>query len=192
MFPIDGIEDGQLDTLHPACADVLHYWQQCAEAAGGIPKLSDIDLMEIWQHASHITIKDVETDPISNATRLRFRYAGTMVFELTGHELTGRYMDEVYDSADEIHDVQSHVVSSGNLHFWKRILQNTSAGWDPIPYESLSLPLKDDSGSITHILTIIAWSEEALEDAGPHLHSKDRHNHAADHSGYLISRHHTS
>lgn len=192
MFPIDGTDDGQLSALHPACADVLHYWQQRGEAAGGTPKLSDIDLMDIWQHASHITIKDVEIDPVSNVTRFRFRYAGTMVFELTGHELTGRYLDEVYDPADEIHDMQSRIVSSGNLHFWKRILQNTSSGWDPIPYESLNLPLKNDSGSIVHILTMIAWSEESLGDAGSNLHSRDRHNHAANSSGYLRSSHRTS
>ncbi len=182
MFHIDGLEHDQLHTLHPVCADVLRYWQHRAEDVGGIPKLADIDLMELWQHAGHIYICDAETGPETDGMRLRWRYAGSMLHELTGLELTGRYVDEVFPAGDEVIAVKEYVVRSGNLHFWKRSVQNTTQDWDPVPYECLSMPLQNDGGSIGHILGIVTWP-----DAGPNLHHRGRRNSQPTQAGTLVS-----
>ncbi len=187
MFPIDGIVPTEIETIHPACADVLHYWQQRAEEVGGIPKLTDIDLMQLWEHASYITIKDTEVDPESAGLRFRWRYSGTMMHELTGYELTGRYLDDVFDATDETIDTQKHVARSGTPHYWRRSLQNTAVDWAPIPYECLSMPLTNSHGDIGHILCIVAWSEDHVNDAGSDLHSRQRLNSQMNPAGHLVS-----
>ncbi len=187
MFHIDGITQSETETIHPICADVLHYWQQRAEDVGGIPKLTDIDLMQLWKHASYITIEDIETDPTSAEMRFRWRYSGTMIHELTGYELTGRYMDEVFDADDEDVDVHKRIARDGILHYWRRSLRNTVADWAPIPYERLSMPLKNDHGSIGHILNINAWSNEQLKETGSDLYSRDPYNHNPAQVGMLVS-----
>jgi hypothetical protein len=45
MFHIDGFKHDKLHTLHPVCAEDLQYWKQSVKDIGGIPKLTNIDLM---------------------------------------------------------------------------------------------------------------------------------------------------
>lgn len=159
MFHIDGIEQGQLERLYPVCADVWRYWLLRANETGGVPKLADIDLMELWQHAGHISISDVERAPNLGETRFRWRYAGTKLYELTGLELTGRYMDEVFTGSDEVLDVHATIVSKGNSHFWRRSIQNMVTDSEPLSYERLSMPLKNEYGDIGHVLSIVTWPD---------------------------------
>ncbi len=174
MFHIDGIEQDDLEKLEPVFRDVLHYWQIKAEKAGGIPTLIDIDLMELWQHASYLTVKDIERDAMSAALRFRWRYAGTMLYELTGLELTGRYLDEIFEPGDAVHDIEAGVVMSGRPHFWKRYLENKASNRAPVMHECMTLPLTNEKGSIAHTISVNNWDEEDEEGAKPLLLSNNR------------------
>lgn len=187
MFDINGIAPDDLARRQPACWVVFEYWRDRAEKAGGIPRLSDIDLMDIWEYASRICIKDVELDSTTNSVRSKWRYAGTMIRELTGLELTGKYLDEVFQDTRDSDQSLMELVRSGQPHYWERSIQNTAADWDPIPYQRLMMPLKGSTGEIRHTLSVIEWPESYLEDAGTDLHSIDRYNCRPARQGVLVS-----
>lgn len=187
MFEIDGITPEALARKQPACWAVFEYWRHRADQAGGVPLLSDVDLMDIREYASRICIKDVEFDPTINALRSKWRYAGTMIRELTGPELTGKYMDEVFHCTDASEQSLRHLIQTGQPHFWERSIKNTEADWDPVPYQRLMMPLKNNQGDIRHTLSIIEWPETHLEDAGSDLHSIDRFNCRPARQGVLVS-----
>lgn len=193
MHHIDGVEKDQLDSLHPACTEVLHYWQERADVAGGIPKLTDIDLMELWRLASHITIKDIERKSEDAPIRFRWRYAGTMLYELTGQELTGqeltgRYMDDVFDAGDDILEVEKNIVLSGTPHFWKRSLQYSAVDQSPVTFECLTMPLTNAHGDIAHTFSVIIWSDDDLEVSKSSFHSNGRYNEPNAQDSVLITQ----
>lgn len=176
MYQIDGIEQDDQNVMHQACLAVLQYWQERSRYVGGIPKLVDIDLMDLWQHASYITIKDIERDIKTGALRFRWRYAGTKLYELAGQELTGQYLDDVFDAGDTVFTIEERIAISGFPHYGKRSLQNKSANQQPVNYECLTLPLTNSQGEIGHTLSIIIWSDENLEGDKPSLYSNGRNN----------------
>jgi len=174
MFHVDGVGRGELEKIDPVCFAVYQYWSHKADKVGGIPCLSDIDLVDLWEHVSHISITDIISDPRTGEPRFRWRYSGTMLRELSGMELTGRFMDEVFEASDEVIEKTKHVVRSGNLHFWKRVLQNSTGEWEPVSYQRMAMPLKNEQGAIGHILSIVTWADDELEDVGSFLHTQSR------------------
>lgn len=189
MFSINGLTQDEQDTLDQTCAEVFDYWRQCANKVGGIPRLIDIDLMDLWPHASRMCILDVDRVSVPGEVRFRWRFAGTLMRELVGFELTGRYLDEIFEDAEEVISVHKRIASSGNLHYWRRSIQNTIANWAPTPYERLSMPLRDRDGDVGHILSIVIWPHDRASFT-PDLNSRAGFDFPAEHDGVLVSAHH--
>nr|WP_298684583.1 PAS domain-containing protein [uncultured Dongia sp.] len=78
------------DIGHPALLRLYRLW--CGLAAGGLPQRSEITPEALRPWLGHLAIAEIERNPF----RIRYRLVGTSLTELAGHELTGRYVDELY------------------------------------------------------------------------------------------------
>lgn len=188
MYRIEGIGPEDWKSVHPACETLYNFWLERVERAQDVPCLRDIDLADLWKIASHIYIMDAVETPERPEMRVRWRYVGTMLGELTGEELTGRFMDEAFSHSPDVAAAHVKVIREGKPHFWRRRFTNTATQWDEVTYERLVMPLKNDEGVVAHTLGIVMWPEEQLVDAGSDLHSVDRFNNQPSHKGDLISR----
>ncbi|MBK8157713.1 MAG: PAS domain-containing protein [Rhodospirillaceae bacterium] len=77
---------------HAGMARLYRQWLDWAVRAGGLPDRGTIRPEDLRPWLGHLAIVDIERNPF----RLRYRLVGTRLTELLGHELTGRYVDELY------------------------------------------------------------------------------------------------
>ena len=90
LYPADTIYDSVQRVRSPLIREMLEYWQsKCAD--GRLPRPGDIDPTEIPRLIASVVICDLEDSPF----RVRYRLAGTRQVYILGHELTGRYVDEL-------------------------------------------------------------------------------------------------
>jgi hypothetical protein len=116
------------------------YWQRkCGERP--MPFRSDIDPMEIPAALPYVMLVERE------ASRFRYRLAGTAVVEAYGMELTGRYVDEifppqrrviaeqhyatVYDTGRPIAAINRYTNSRGVDHVASRLILPLAASGAP-------------------------------------------------------------
>lgn len=113
-----------------------------------MPARRDFDAVEFLRFGGRIALIDVEYEP----KRYRFRLIGSKMTEVLGRDSTGRYVDELYDSAFyqtavEPYEVVSRerrpVASHGNM---KRM------GKEFLRFQSLDLPLSSDGERVDMIL----------------------------------------
>lgn len=137
-----------------------------------LPRYSDLDLMDIYRLAPYVTVLDV----VSEARRLRVRFAGTGVVHMFECETTGMYMDEI-----DIGDHREQLLAAYDLTITSRTAQWTMAhvnlGEDAevlsvmstedshrhFAYERLAFPLCAADGAVTHI--VAAMARHALSSA---------------------------
>lgn len=135
----------------PQSIQVLHaYW---SSLAGGVaPERAAFDVFEVRSLIPNILLCDLEFSPF----RVRYRLSGTSVDEMTGVNLTGRYLDEFADgsyanSVEQISAHYEHVSRTGLPLFW-------SYAWSGFNPESILtwvgfFPLKRN-GKIDQCLSI--------------------------------------
>jgi hypothetical protein len=90
-YPTDDvIYDSVKSVRSPLILSMLEYWQGKV-VDGRLPRPADIDPTEIPKLIAAMVICDLEEQPF----RVRYRLAGTRQVHILGHELTGRYVDEM-------------------------------------------------------------------------------------------------
>jgi hypothetical protein len=78
-----------------AIRQLYDYWRgKCRD--GRLPRRADIDPADLVPLLPNLLIADIE-EPF----RVRYRLVGTKIVEMTGFEMTGKYLDEIAASADE-------------------------------------------------------------------------------------------
>jgi len=135
-----------------ACA-LYDYWQQkCAGRA--YPAWRDIDLLDIWQIAPYLIIKDV----IDGGLDFRNRYWGTQVTARAGFDGTGRTHREIYKNQPQGPQMDNYraVVESGKPN---SVYRSSAfiAGREYVIYNSLNLPLGDAENQVDNIIIVIDY-----------------------------------
>lgn len=70
---------------------LLHAWWDAARGPADVPDRADLRPDEMKPLLPFLFIADAEHDPF----RVRYRLAGTRATEVTGFDITGRYLDEL-------------------------------------------------------------------------------------------------
>ncbi len=126
----------------------VDWWHERCAALGRLPGRGDVDPAAWPGLLAHLYLIDV----IGGGARYRWRLIGTAVTELAGRDVTGRFMDELYDavtypdataSYDRVVASRRPLRSFGTLAF---------AGRDYSGFESVEVPLAADGAEIDLIL----------------------------------------
>ncbi|MEQ8228715.1 MAG: hypothetical protein RIA64_11580 [Rhodospirillales bacterium] len=136
--------------VSPKCRRLLSYWR---DKAGGRVRAAwrDINLIDLYDIAPFITVRDV----VDGGREFRCRYCGTGLVEVTGFELTGGLLSENYAPAGAeimLKRYRATIDAGGPLRivgFLRTVEKNLPTG-----FESVTLPLDGDSGTIAHILSV--------------------------------------
>lgn len=75
---------------HPMLADLLAYWHE-KRGERSMPARADIEPAELKALLPHIFMVDVEYEPF----RLRYRLVGSALVNVLGHDIKGKYLDEM-------------------------------------------------------------------------------------------------
>ncbi|MEQ8605249.1 MAG: PAS domain-containing protein [Rhodospirillales bacterium] len=146
-----------VDQDHPpeqpnACI-LFDYWIK-KRGARAYPSWKDIDLLDIWQIASCLIVKDV----INDGADFLNRYWGTMLTQKAGFEGTGRTHLDLYKDHPEGPQLNTYqaVVNSRKPN---RIYRTSSfiTGREFVAFHSLNLPLGMTDEHVDHILIVIDY-----------------------------------
>ena len=136
------------ELISPINRRLFEYWES-RKIGGRIPRLSALDLMDIYRVAPYLIIRDA----IDDNKDFRTRYWGGGIADaygcdMTGHLLSGDYgkgSDEIIKYYRMILRDQVPVRAVGNLIFVSKR--------DHICYECLFLPLLNDHDETVHVIS---------------------------------------
>jgi hypothetical protein len=165
MTPTEAIQ-----CLSPKNQSVLEYWYEKA-GERAMPSRVDLDpVIDLPKLTLHMFLVDVER----GATRFRFRLVGTGVVDHVGRDMTGKYLDELFDhenhyievKEDYLDVVRHRAPRMGVVRFFSDLRGMVSN------YERLLLPLSDDGERVNLLfgscspLSAQLLSEKMLFDTG--------------------------
>ena len=76
----------------------LHAWWHAHKGASGMPDRRDVDPIALKHLLPNLFIAEVERDPF----RIRYRLVGTKAVQITGFDITGRYLDELLSGQPDV------------------------------------------------------------------------------------------
>lgn len=135
---------------------VFEYWRSLRRD-GELPLASSFDLMDVYQSAAFIVVKDV----IDQGADFVNRFWGIGMSKVVGTDHTGRSLSGYYseDNVGIIRSLynlplESHhaMMFSGNFWF--------IAGKDFVAYEALCLPCSDKTGEVSQLVTVFDYEDE--------------------------------
>lgn len=133
----------------PVVRAFYEYWLS-RHVDGIMPQWSDIDLMEIYELAPHIAVKDV----IDGGREFRNRYWGTGMASAYGFDATGKTFSDYLDHDPAVEGQAFHrsIVetaqpkkSSSTLAFWRSKTY--------VSFEGIVCPLRGKSGEVEKIIS---------------------------------------
>ena len=130
---------------------LFRYWQK-VRGDRPRPRWTDIDLIEIYEIAPKIVVKDV----VDGGTEFRNRFWGTSVTQNLGVDATGKLIREYFDRPENLEDVYAiyrtamtsdvPVRSTGKVQF---------KGKEFLHYEGITLPLDGPvDGRVDHLISL--------------------------------------
>jgi hypothetical protein len=131
-----------MQCLSPKNQSVLEYWLE-KSGKRAMASRADLDpVIDLPKLTMHMFLVDVER----GATRFRFRLVGTGVVDHVGRDMTGKYLDELFDhekhyievKEDYLEVVRHRAPRLGVVRFFSDLRGMTAN------YERLLLPLSDD------------------------------------------------
>lgn len=148
-YPTDDVIYESVKSVRsPLILSMLDYWQGKI-VDGRMPRPADIDPTEIPKLIAAMVIADLEEQPF----RVRYRLAGTLQVHILGHELTGRYVDEMdWEEGPFVHRIFAHARDTkapvfGFYHWGFR--ENTAGA-----SEFGLFPLSEDGETVTRVIGI--------------------------------------
>jgi hypothetical protein len=145
-LPLEAVPQG-------AHRDLYSLWLGKREA-NSMPRRADFDPREMPRLLPHITLFDVEHDPL----RFRIRLVGTAVVEATGGDNTGRYLDELECIEHTVSRCRK-LVETGQPYFHADLPMPWAAN-DFRIYSVLGLPLGRENG-IDMILGSLTFAQKS-------------------------------
>ncbi len=145
--------------MHPDMIRLFEYWRAIAPC-GLLPARRHFDPLAIPDLLPRIWLLDVHRDPF----RLRYRLCGTTLVESLGQDPTGRWVDEIHDSARDprYFDRYRHMADEG-VATWRRGRAHFRHDKDWIVLENVIVPLAAD-GTTVDLLVALTRRHDALRD----------------------------
>lgn len=154
--------DAHFQQMSPRVQKLKDYWEARREANGRLPCICDIELMDIYQIASHIAIADLCINKEDYKNRfwggeLTWRFA----FEATGKPVISYqppcFAKKLIDRYEEV--MQTHQPS------WQKAMQVRGRYNSHMPVEALHLPLLGkDQPHVQHVISIFDFASDAPSD----------------------------
>ena len=137
----------------PSFAKLVDYYAR--QGGGAAPRLSDIELMDIYDLVPDMVLIDLE-GALEGAHRFRWRLAGGNLGHVIGLEMTGRYLDEIAApaTAAEADETYCRVLKTGEWHAWRHRVDVQAADRQHLEYVRLLMPLLDETGAPRHLIGI--------------------------------------
>ncbi len=149
--------------VHDDLKFLYNYWREkCADGLG-IVRLRNLDLMDFWRFASRMIILDLSHD-IPGQKTYRYRYVGTELCELLGHDLTGMCIEDIYeaDGVPATNQAYDQAIETGIPSMWQRRMRFETGSFRYLLYDRLIVPLRNENGDIGHLLGVfhLEWRYE--------------------------------
>lgn len=137
--------------LSPRLGAFMDYLDRCRLPGGSAARLSAFDLLAIPDLISRLVLIDPIKDN-SGGVRFRFRFVGTWHLTAFGHDITGRFADELRRDpmVDLIQKALETVLDAGEPHYWLRTSLFERQQF--ITYQRIMAPLADDDGRVVRIV----------------------------------------
>jgi hypothetical protein len=140
-----------LGAVMPSVHRDLHALWLKKASPGRLPGRADFEPREMPRLLPHITLFDVEREPL----RFRVRLVGTAIVEATGIDGTGGYVDELADIEQTLARCRA-LVETGRPYFHADL----PLMWSPRHYKTysvLGLPLAADGRNVDKILGALTF-----------------------------------
>ena len=143
-----------------AFSELAAFWRRHAD--GGLPRLADLDLMEIYRLMPLCVIIDRE-GPLDGKHIYRWRLAGTEIRILMGIEITGLTLGDVFPekSALRTGSIYAQVLRSGEPHAWHHTVNTRNPDRYFLEYDRLILPLANSDGEPAHLIGVYEFTFSA-------------------------------
>lgn len=144
-----GVElDPELRFTEPRLARAVDWWQERCAALGHLPGRQHVDPAEWPGLLAHLYLIDV----LDGGRRYRWRLIGTTVVELAGRDVTGRFMDDLYDAATYGDATKSYATVIETRRPLRSFGTLAFTGRDYSGFDSVEVPLAADGRNIDLIL----------------------------------------
>lgn len=139
------------------------YWCE-KRGARTCPAWPDIHLMDLWQIAASLAVKDV----IAGGDDFRNRYWGSRLTDALGIEGTGKTSRELYGTASDTNFVNyRRVVTTGRpVATYRRL--TFAARREHVAREAVHLPLAPPGGPVSHIISAYDYDCDVSDILGAH------------------------
>ncbi len=140
---------------HPNARILYEYWEE-KRGNRAYPAWKDIDLIDLWMIAPCLIVKDV----IEDGNDYLNRYWGTQVALRAGFDASGRTHKSIYQNQplgpqmDAYHEVANKGLAN-TVHRSSSFI----SGREFIVYNSLNLPLGENDGKVSHIISAIDYED---------------------------------
>ena len=140
---------------------VIEYWLGLCKDLGRIPKLSEIELMDIWPVAPFLFIADLNSND-DGSPDYRWRYWGTALRDYTGIEGTGKFLHQTHDpeAVDDALQSYNKVLETSEPDHWIKHMRIVGIDGSHRVYERIIVPLLNDEEKPAHILGVFVAGAE--------------------------------
>ncbi len=149
--PVPQIDEAWPSALSPRLAAFMDYLDRCRPPGGSTARLGAFDMLAVPDLIARLVLIDPVADD-SGGVRFRFRFVGTWHLTAFGHDMTGRFADELHHDpmVDLIQEALRTVLDTGEPHYWLRTSLFERQQF--ITYQRIMAPLADDDGQIVRIV----------------------------------------
>lgn len=136
-----------------------HWLEKCGDQP--MPLCEDIDILDLEFAVGALSLIDV-IDPGSAEPRFFLRMIGSEIVAQHGPDNTGKYVDELVEATRNILQGSYSAALKNSEPFW--IERRTFIDDFIYVYECLILPLRNENGEISRLLTILDWPTPITSD----------------------------
>lgn len=139
----------------PRLVEFLAYWRSKHDANGDPPRQKDINPGDIAHLLPGILILERQTTP--NNQRYLYRLAGTSHYEANGLDLTGRYVDDIYDAqiVKDAYAIYERIFRHRRPHYWAK--PNPLPNRELSEYERIIMPLRAPDNELSLLIGYWLW-----------------------------------
>lgn len=151
------------DIPDPKIRIVAQHWLDLYRQGGAIPRLREIDALQLRQALPDTWLLDLHDDGMP-----RIRLAGETLADWFGRCLKGLRLDQVYNAEmlPLILGMVHRVVDTPGIMLQHASSTPTTRSF-AVPFDRLILPLCDDAGAIRHVLGVSVFSRRDGHGHGP-------------------------
>jgi len=146
---------------HESFRRLYNFWTRHG-SPDGPARLAGLDLMEIYPIVPMLVLVDLEGE-MTGEHRFKWRLAGTLLRNLVGVEMTGRYLDEIATPEMTVLSDETYcgILRTREPHVWRQEVAIQTTDRSYVEYDRLLLPLLGASGEAEHLIGVYAFDVDA-------------------------------